>query len=180
MKKLFKILFILSAFIINTQTVSCKNNLTIPVQNTSQNNYIEQNSDFKAGVNFILNSKYQEAINCFDTYLNNNTSVNPDVYFQKGYAYMAMGDKENAYNHFQLALRYNPNNIYTLVNYINIKLNNRKYFTFIKTTICNITGNKIPHKDLNEIREIFNSGITFWNMENNPKFGSYLVDNKEV
>lgn len=69
---------------------------------------------------------------------------------------------------------------YAQNNYINIKLNNRKYFTFIKTTICNITGDKIPHKDLNEIREIFNSGITFWNMENNPKFGSYLVDNKEV
>lgn len=121
MKKLFKILFILSAFIINTQTGSCKNNLTIPVQNTSQNNYIEQNSDFKAGVNFILNSQYQEAINCFNTYLNNNKSVNPDVYFQRGYAYMAMGDKENAYNNFQLALRHNPNNVYALVNYINIK-----------------------------------------------------------
>ncbi len=121
MKKLLKILFILTAFIINAQTGSCKSNLIIPAQNTTQNNYIEQNSDFKAGVNFILNSQYQEAINCFDTYLNNNTSVNPDVYFHKGYAYIAMGDKENAYNNFQRVLLYNPNNIHALVNYINIK-----------------------------------------------------------
>lgn len=64
--------------------------------------------------------------------------------------------------------------------YIPIKLNQRKYHTFIKTTICNITGDKIPHNDLNEIKEIFNSGITFWNMENNPRIGYYLTDNEEV
>lgn len=121
MKKLFKIFFILTALIINTQTGFCKSNLTIPVQNTTQNNHFEQNSDFKAGMNFILNSQYKEAINCFDTYLKNTSSPHPDVYFQKGYAYIAMGDKENAYNNFQLALRHNPYNIYALVNYINIK-----------------------------------------------------------
>lgn len=64
--------------------------------------------------------------------------------------------------------------------YMNISINNRKYFTFIKTTICNIQGDKIPHKDLNEIREIFNSGITFWNMENNAVVGDYQVNNEEV
>lgn len=64
--------------------------------------------------------------------------------------------------------------------YMNIKLNARKYHTFIKTTICNIKGAKIPHADLNEIRNIFNSGITFWNMDNSPVIGYYLGDNKEV
>lgn len=64
--------------------------------------------------------------------------------------------------------------------YMDIKLNARKYHTFIKTTICNIKGEKIPHADLNEIKNIFNSGITFWNMENNPTIGSYFLDNKEV
>lgn len=64
--------------------------------------------------------------------------------------------------------------------YISIKLNQRKFHTFIKTTICNITGSKIPHADLIEIKDIFNSGITFWNMDNNPKIGYYFTDNKEV
>ena len=64
--------------------------------------------------------------------------------------------------------------------YMNISINNRKYFTFIKTTICNIQGEKIPHADLNEIKEIFNSGITFWNMKNNAVVGDYQVNNEEV
>lgn len=64
--------------------------------------------------------------------------------------------------------------------YMNISINNRKYFTFIKTTICNIQGEKIPHSDLNEIKEIFNSGITFWNMKNNAVVGDYQVNNEEV
>lgn len=64
--------------------------------------------------------------------------------------------------------------------YVRMNLKVRKYYTFIKTTICNITGEKIPHDDLNEIKEIFNSGITFWNMENKPRIGDYSLDNKEV
>lgn len=64
--------------------------------------------------------------------------------------------------------------------YMYIKLNARKYHTFIKTTICNIKGEKIPHTDLNEIKNIFNSGITFWNMDNSPVIGGYFGDNKEV
>lgn len=64
--------------------------------------------------------------------------------------------------------------------YMNISLSNRKYYTFIKTSICNVVGDKIPHNDLNEIKEIFNSGVTFWNMKNSPTIGDYYVDNKEV
>lgn len=64
--------------------------------------------------------------------------------------------------------------------YMYIKLNARKYHTFVKTTICNIKGEKIPHAALNEIKNIFNSGITFWNMDNSPVIGGYFGDNKEV
>ena len=64
--------------------------------------------------------------------------------------------------------------------YMRLSLNNRKYFTFIKTSLCNVIGEKIPHKDLEEIKSIFNSGVTFWNMDNVPKIGDYQVDNKEV
>lgn len=65
-------------------------------------------------------------------------------------------------------------------NYLPIRLNGRKYYTFIKTSVCNIIGEKIPHNDLNEIKEIFNSGITFWNMKNNPIVGDYSYYNEEV
>lgn len=64
--------------------------------------------------------------------------------------------------------------------YMRISLANRKYFTFIKTNICNVIGEKIPHADLEEIKTIFNSGITFWNMDNVRTIGDYQVNNEEV
>lgn len=64
--------------------------------------------------------------------------------------------------------------------YMRLSLANRKYFTFIKTNICNVIGEKIPHADLEEIKTIFNSGITFWNMDNVKTIGNYHVNNEEV
>lgn len=64
--------------------------------------------------------------------------------------------------------------------YMRLTLANRKYFTFIKTSVCNVTGEKIPHSDLEEIKSIFNSGITFWNMDNVRTIGDYQVNNEEV
>lgn len=64
--------------------------------------------------------------------------------------------------------------------YMRLSLANRKYFTFIKTNICNVIGEKIPHADLEEIKAIFNSGITFWNMDNVNTIGNYQVNNEEV
>lgn len=64
--------------------------------------------------------------------------------------------------------------------YMRLSLANRKYFTFIKTNICNVIGEKIPHADLEEIKTIFNSGITFWNMDNVKTIGNYQVNNEEV
>lgn len=64
--------------------------------------------------------------------------------------------------------------------YMRLSLANRKYFTFIKTNICNVIGEKIPHADLEEIKTIFNSGITFWNMDNVRTIGDYQVNNEEV
>lgn len=64
--------------------------------------------------------------------------------------------------------------------YMRLSLANRKYFTFIKTNICNVIGGKIPHADLEEIKTIFNSGITFWNMDNVKTIGNYQVNNEEV
>ena len=61
-------------------------------------------------------------------------------------------------------------------------IKNRKYFNYIQTTICNIIGDKIPYEDLEEIKTIFNKGLTFWHVENNISVGDYsrALKNDEV
>ena len=46
-------------------------------------------------------------------------------------------------------------------------IDSRKYFNYIKTNVCNISdfGTDIPIEHLEEIRSIFNSGITFWHKD---------------
>ena len=61
-------------------------------------------------------------------------------------------------------------------------INSRKYFNYIKTNICNIAdyGNDIPIEHLEEIRSIFNSGITFWHHYRGAKILKYNVKNEVV
>lgn len=60
-------------------------------------------------------------------------------------------------------------------------IKNRKYFNYIQTNICNIYGEKIPYEDLEEIKAIFNRGLTFWHVENNIDIGDYANSlNNEV
>lgn len=66
---------------------------------------------------------------------------------------------------------------YTINNYYRINLNTNKHFTFIKTTTCNVQGQTIPHADLDLIKEVFNTGITFWNMDNDTVPCDYSQDN---
>ena len=56
-----------------------------------------------------------------------------------------------------------------------INVNSRKYFNFIKTNTCNIVGEKIPHEYLEEIKDIFNRGLTIWHIDNGPTLGDYSV-----
>lgn len=58
--------------------------------------------------------------------------------------------------------------------YINV--NTRRYFNFIKTNICNIVGNEIPHEYLEEIKDIFNRGLTIWHIDNGATVGDYSVE----
>lgn len=51
---------------------------------------------------------------------------------------------------------------------------NRPYWTFTKTIGINIDG-KIPQEDLNKIREMFDSGVTFW--RNLDVVEDYSLDN---
>ena len=57
----------------------------------------------------------------------------------------------------------------------NINVNSRKYFNFIKTNTCNIVGNEIPHDYLEEIKDIFNRGLTIWHVDNDATVGDYSI-----
>lgn len=56
-----------------------------------------------------------------------------------------------------------------------INVNSRRYFNFIKTNTCNIVGDEIPHEYLEEIKDIFNRGVTIWHIDNGANVGDYSV-----
>ena len=59
-------------------------------------------------------------------------------------------------------------------------MNSRKYYNFVKTNSCNITSAKVPLIHMNELKEIFNRGITIWHVDNGAEVGDYNVDNVEI
>ena len=65
---------------------------------------------------------------------------------------------------------------------MNIKnqLRSRYYYNYIKTIGCNLNGD-IPMNYINEIKNIFDNGITLWHVDRNGgKFKNYEFDNTEV
>lgn len=56
-------------------------------------------------------------------------------------------------------------------------LNTRPYWNYVKTSGCVITGGA-PKFNLNEIREMFDSGVTFWNVSGGATIGDYSKDNR--
>lgn len=56
-----------------------------------------------------------------------------------------------------------------------INVNSRRYFNFIKTNTCNIVGDEIPHEYLEEIKDIFNRGVTIWHVDNGANVGDFSV-----
>lgn len=56
-----------------------------------------------------------------------------------------------------------------------INVNSRRYFNFIKTNTCNIVSDEIPHEYLEEIKDIFNRGVTIWHVDNGANIGDYSV-----
>ena len=50
----------------------------------------------------------------------------------------------------------------------------RPHWNYVKTTVANITGN-IPSTDIQNIKAIFNNGITFW--KNPSEVGNYSLNN---
>lgn len=55
----------------------------------------------------------------------------------------------------------------------------RENFNFIKMGYCDVFGEKIPKDDLDIIRTVFESGVTFWNVDNGIRIGDYSVTNNE-
>jgi hypothetical protein len=57
----------------------------------------------------------------------------------------------------------------------------RKYYNYIKTSVCNIASTSmIPLEYLEEIKDIFNSGITFWHKDRGARILNYNVKNEVV
>ena len=53
----------------------------------------------------------------------------------------------------------------------------RPHFNYVKTHVANLPSEKVPHKYLEEIKAIFNKGITLWHMDNKTDIFDYDVNN---
>ena len=69
---------------------------------------------------------------------------------------------------------------YKVNDYQKPNFKSREYFNFVKTVNCNIDSAKIPYDDIKGLEEIFNSGVTFWHIDNGAEIKNYDVDNYEV
>ena len=54
-------------------------------------------------------------------------------------------------------------------------INVRPHWTYTKTIDCNVISNNCNNNDITAIKNIFNSGITFW--KNASEIGNYSLDN---
>lgn len=64
---------------------------------------------------------------------------------------------------------------------MDINVNSRHYYNYVKTIGINIKSNKIPSNYLNTLKNIFDNGVTIWHIDNeNVNIGDYSMDNKEV
>ncbi len=54
----------------------------------------------------------------------------------------------------------------------------RPHYNYVKTHVTNIVSEKVPHKYLEEIKNIFKNGITLWHMDNNTEIFNYDVNNE--
>ena len=53
----------------------------------------------------------------------------------------------------------------------------RPHYNYVKTHVANIPSEKVPHNYLEQIKGIFNRGITLWHMDNNTEIFDYDVNN---
>lgn len=64
---------------------------------------------------------------------------------------------------------------------MNINRRNRHYYNYIKTIGVNIKSSGVPRNHLEEIKSIYNNGVTIWHVDRNGvEVGDYSMDNYEV
>ena len=64
---------------------------------------------------------------------------------------------------------------------MNINTQNRYYYNYIKTVGANIQSSKIPRSHLEELKTIFDNGVTIWHtFRDGVTVGDYSMDNREV
>lgn len=62
-----------------------------------------------------------------------------------------------------------------------INTKSRYYYNYIKTIDINIKSDKIPSLYINNLKSIFDKGVTIWHIDNEGvEIGNYSMDNKEV
>ena len=66
---------------------------------------------------------------------------------------------------------------YRVNKYTQPNFTSKKYWNYIKTVNCDIDSSQIPHGDLQAIQNIFNSGITFWHIDNGAEVKDYTKKN---
>ena len=69
---------------------------------------------------------------------------------------------------------------YKINNYEIPNYKSRKYYNFVKTINCNIDSGAIPHGDIIKLQQIFDSGVTFWHVDNGATVKNYDVENIEL
>ena len=70
---------------------------------------------------------------------------------------------------------------YPVNDYIfNPKINTRKSWNFIKMTKCGVKGSEVPREHLEEIKSIFERGVTFWHVNRGSQMLDYSQNNDEV
>ena len=114
---------------------------------------------------------------------NTMISMGSDVYYG-----LSKGNYQLDLYRFGLTEEYNKKlgDYFALYGYkqnrvMSININNRYYYNYIKTVGANIHGEKIPRNHLEQIKQIFDNGVTIWHTyRSGLEVGDYSMDNKEV
>ena len=69
---------------------------------------------------------------------------------------------------------------YRVDQYGGFDITSRKYFNFIKTSYIDFSSDVMSKGEMEQLEAIFNSGVTFWHVENGAEIGEYRVNNSEV
>ena len=141
--------------------------------NNNYQNTVEQVQLSEANMSSMINAKITDMINTPKSLITsgNDSLFNINLSNKKiDLIEYTITDEQIAKltDHFNM-YGYNVNRWHSISELIK----SRKYFNYIQTTICNIIGDNIPYEDLEEIKSIFNRGLTFWHVQNNIDVGNY-------